>query len=273
MLGKLIKHEFRATARLMLPLFLVVILLSAFTRLTTGLVSHTPDLPSVLRILNGLLVAGFVLSLIVVSVFSVVLMVSRFYRNLMTDEGYLMFTLPASIHQLLWSKLIVSAVWFIATFLIDALGILIAAYQGGMLRDILNGFGSFFRELNGAYGFDTAAFLLEVLVLVLLALIVSCLNFYAPIAIGHSFAGHKILLSVVFYFAIGIAWQIIGVFAGAGGINLLAESFSYVGPETIQRTLSYVHGGMLTVIGAMAFVGAVMYFVTWIMLKKRLNLQ
>ena len=42
-------------------------------------------------------------------------LIQRFYKNLLRDEGYLMLTLPASVHQQVWSKLIVSSVWFIIT--------------------------------------------------------------------------------------------------------------------------------------------------------------
>ena len=112
MLGKLMKHEFRATARRMLPLFLVVVLLSCFLRISTAVIDHsTRSLPTILHMLNALLWVLFVLLLIGCVVFAVVVMVSRFYKNLLTDEGYLMFTLPVSIHKLLWSKLLVSSVW------------------------------------------------------------------------------------------------------------------------------------------------------------------
>ena len=116
MLGKLIKHEFRATARLMLPLFLVVILLSCFMRLTASVLALGDGRSFVLRLLSGLFSTGFVLSIFASLIFSVVMMVSRFYKNLMTDEGYLMFTLPVGVHSLLWSKLITAALFFLFTF-------------------------------------------------------------------------------------------------------------------------------------------------------------
>ena len=272
MLGKLIKHEFRATARLMLPLFLVVILLSCFMRLTSSILESGSHHSFALRLVSGLFTAGFVLSTIVALVFAVVLMVSRFYKNLMTDEGYLMFTLPVSIHQLIWSKLIVSTVWFLATILADMLGVLIASYQSGMLYDIMTGFGNFFRELAHFYGFNGAGFALEALAILLLSLIVSCLNFYAPIAVGHSFSGHKILLSVVFYFVFSIAWQIVGLTGMFSGVELLSTRAPLM-LDTTEAVLRTAHYSMLAAIGALAFVGAVMYVITWLMLKKRLNLQ
>lgn len=56
MLGKLMKHEFRATARRMLPLFLVVVLFSCFLRISTAVIDHsTRSLPTILHMLNALL--------------------------------------------------------------------------------------------------------------------------------------------------------------------------------------------------------------------------
>ena len=82
MLGKLMKHEFRATARRMLPLFLVVVLLSCFLRISTAVIDHsTRSLPTILHMLNALLWVLFVLLLIGCVVFAVVVMVNRFYTN------------------------------------------------------------------------------------------------------------------------------------------------------------------------------------------------
>lgn len=114
MLGKLMKYELRATGRMMLPLFLLTLLLGVFTRMSTAVVQHTHT--NITESLNMLLIFAFVLALIGTAVFSVILMVMRFRNNLMTDEGYLMFTLPVSVHQLLWAKLLVSMLWFVAVF-------------------------------------------------------------------------------------------------------------------------------------------------------------
>ena len=270
MLGKLMKHEFRATARLMLPLFGVVLLLGLFTRISAYSLTNA-EMP--LQTIAALITAAFVIALIVVAVFSVVLMVSRFYKNLMTDEGYLMFTLPVSIHQILWSKLIVAAVWFIATFLVDALAVMIVAYEGGMLRDLLDIAAQFFAEIDTYYALNGAAFALELLVLVLLSLLVSCLNFYAPIAIGNSFANHKILLSVVFYFALSIFWQVFYTTIGFCVLYSFNTSPTMASSNSIAATMTLAHNSMFITIGAMLFTGAVMYVLTWYMLRKHRNLQ
>ena len=267
MLGKLIKHEFRATARLMLPLFGVVMLLSLFMRIASHGVfraENRSNLPF-LDILNTLITSAFIIALIIVAVFSVVLMVSRFYKNLM-------FTLPVSIHQLLWSKLIVAAVWFIATFLVEALAIAVVALEGGMLHDLLDGFAQLLAELDAYYALNGAAFALELLVLLLLSLIVSCLNFYAPIAIGYSFSNHKTLLSVVFYFALSLFWQIVYVTLGVTGITRLS-TVSLPAAGNVSAAITLAHTTLFSTIALLALTGAVMYVLTWYMLRRHRNLQ
>ena len=107
MLGKLMKYELRATSRTMLPLLLLTLLLSVFTRMTSAVVQSGHS--KFITVINTLLILAFFLALIGTAVFSVVLMVMRFRNNLMTDEGYLMFTLPveaSGVHALVHRRVL-----------------------------------------------------------------------------------------------------------------------------------------------------------------------
>ena len=68
------------------------------------------------------------------SILAFVLMIYRFYKNLMTDEGYLMFTLPVTTGQLIWSKMIVSAVWLLATAAMDVLSMFISVFDLSLIH-------------------------------------------------------------------------------------------------------------------------------------------
>lgn len=128
MLRKLLKHEFRATARVMIPLYLITVLLAVLTRATAlwaEMVTFDGMLGrNFLALLSGIIIFGFVLALIATFVVAVILAILRFRSNLMADEGYVMFTLPVSTHTLVWSKLIVSAVWFLGAVVVDVLSLL-----------------------------------------------------------------------------------------------------------------------------------------------------
>ena len=205
MLGKLIKHEFRATGRLMAPLFGALLLLAVFSRVANQILQQVPNPTRVLYIVSVLLAIVYVLAGLGVMVFSTVLMIKRFHQNFLTDEGYLMFTLPVGVHSLLWSKLITAALFFLFTFAAELLALAIVIWQGGVSTELYNNFISGLRELGSYYTGNGIAIALETFAMLFVSLLVTCLLFYAPMSIGYSFANHKGLLSVssILSFTIG----------------------------------------------------------------------
>ena len=280
MLGKLIKHEFRATGRLMAPLFGALVLLALVVRANDLVFQHVESYSAFLNILNTLLIIAYVLALLGVMVFSTVLMIKRFHQNFLTDEGYLMFTLPTSVHSLLWSKLITAALFFIFTFLAEALSVAIVVWRGGLAREMFTGFADLFRAMDSYYMANGLAFALEMLALLFVSLLVTCLLFYAPMSIGYSFANHKGLLSVVFYFVIQAILQIFGVAVLAGAVNdtafhrLLTDAMDNLGRiDTPVTAMQAAHGTMLLALFTELFLGAILYFLTYFTLRKHRNLQ
>ena len=280
MLGKLIKHEFRATGRLMAPLFGALVLLALVVRANDLVFQHVESYSAFLNILDTLLIIAYVLALFGVMVFSTVLMIKRFHQNFLTDEGYLMFTLPTSVHSLLWSKLITAALFFIFTFLAEALSVAIVVWRGGLAREMFTGFADLFRAMDSYYMANGLAFALEMLALLFVSLLVTCLLFYAPMSIGYSFANHKGLLSVVFYFVIQAVLQIFGVAVLAGAVNdtafhrLLTDAMDNLGRiDTPVTAMQAAHGTMLLALFTELFLGAILYFLTYFMLRKHRNLQ
>ena len=280
MLGKLIKHEFRATGRLMAPLFGALVLLALAVRANDLVFQHVESYSAFLNILNRLLIIAYVLALLGVMVFSTVLMIKRFHQNFLTDEGYLMFTLPTSVHSLLWSKLITAALFFIFTFLAEALSVAIVVWRGGLAREMFTGFADFFRRLDSYYMANGLAFALETLALLFVSLLVTCLLFYAPMSIGYSFANHKGLLSVVFYFVIQAILQIFGVAVLSGVVSdtafhrLLTDAMDNLGrTDTAAAAMQAAHGTMLLALFTELFLGVILYFLTYFILRKHPNLQ
>ena len=249
MLRKLIKYEFRATARVMLPLYLVTIVLALLTRgASLWLELATADMTmgeSILGFLAGLVAVAFVLALLATFIVAVVLAVFRFRKNLLTDEGYVMFTLPVSPHSLVCSKLIVSTVWFLGAVVIDVVALV--SLGNGVL------------------------FLVELVILFLVGCAYACLSFYTPLAIGHSFAQHKMLLSVAFFFAIEVVVQIISGIALIAGLPALDNLFFWA--NTNLSPAGAIHGFMWGCIGYTAVFTVVLYCLTIRMLHRHLNLE
>lgn len=271
MLGKLIKHEFRATGRILLPVYLVMLLTAALVRGFQVLTEQTAgEFMRALAVLSVLLFSAAVFG---GSILAFVLMIYRFYKNLMTDEGYLMFTLPVTTGQLIWSKMIVSAVWLLATAAMDVLSMFISVFDSAAWRDIFQLPGLLWQQLR-EYAGNLGLIPAELVVLVLLAALVCFLKFYAAIALGHSFTNRKMLLSVAFFAAFSVVEQIA---ASAGLIAFASVGIPRSWLHGAVGTMDYYAASAQLALGgailAVVLYGAVYYAVTYLSLKKRLNLQ
>lgn len=271
MLIKLLKHEFRATGRIMLPMYLVLLATAAGSNLV-GRGMLESDI-AVLSLLSVLIVIAFGIAIFGVFVMSFVLMIQRFYKNLLQDEGYLMFTLPVSVHQHVWAKLIVSAVWFVLTFLAVILASMIVAFDVGFLSEFFDFIVTFFQglqKLKIGEALNGTAILAELIVLVFLGLMAFSLQFYAALAAGHSRPGHKMVWSVALFFAFQFAVQMAGglLFTGLGEIDFLRFRYSWD-----PRPVVAIHMGLLIAIAGTVVYGAIFYIVTTFFLKEHLNLE
>lgn len=274
MLRKLLKHEFRATGRVMLPMIAILLVTSVAANLSLRYLLDSRAW--FFTMVGGLLMVAFVVAIIGVFVVAFVLMIQRFYKNLLQDEGYVMLTLPVSIHQHIWSKLIVSSVWFIVTTLAVILACCITAFDITIIKEILWGLGRILEELRKVqayYAINGTAIAIEFIVLAFLGLVAMCLQFYAALAAGHSLPNHKMAWSVVWFFGLQFVFQIIGV----SGIQILDQvgffDWGIFYPEIHLSHMAGIHIGMLMLIFGTVIYGAVFYAITTFFLKKRLNLE
>ena len=255
---KLMKQDIRATARIMVPVYAAAIVLAGFTRVLDLL----PQDNAFMSVLAGLVGVLFSLAMSATVVASFVLMIWRFHKNYMTDEGYLMFTLPVSTAELIFSKLLVAIAWFACSALVVSIATLIVG-SGGHISFV--GFDSIPAE-------ELRSISAAVVTATLVAGVTFCLMLYACMAIGQSFRRRKTLMAVVFFFVFYIISQIVGV-------QLIANAVQNSPPAEAMFTGSSVEmiqfiRGILWRSSAISAVGAaVFYAITHWMLAKRLNLQ
>ena len=277
MLSKLLKHEFRATGRVMLPIYAAVLALAVLANLSIRFIQNTGS--TFLRILFGLLIAAFVVSIIAAVIMTLVMMITRFYRNLLKDEGYLMHTLPVSVHGLVWSKLIVSFVWFMVTFLVVWLVILLTGLiqTGTSLAQFIEGFPSW-AEIRGMLAqLDIRsgqlwALGLSFLAAAILGGLTSCLHFYASMSLGHMFSKDKVLLSIVFFVGISFVLSLLSTGYSALFFRSMTETEIVGGIEKLKEVLALMQTLTLRILGMELVQGAVLYLATVLGLKKGLNL-
>lgn len=270
MLGKLIKHEFRATARIMLPLIGALLAVSILANLSMRQVgSPNAGQSSVLNILSTIALILFGVGIMAVFIMSIVLMVQRFRSNLLQDEGYIMFTLPVTAHGLIWSKIIVSAVWFLATIAAIAAAGVTSVLRMRYIRDLIDAIRQALPRLTASQAVDGTAAVIEMVLIIIFAAAVMCLIFYAALSTGHGFANHKMLLSVISFIVYTVAMELIS--------SLIANLFTSMGWSLpFYNTLGPSGRFHLTcgyLMFFMAIYGAVFYVITAVNLKRRLNLE
>lgn len=275
MLGKLIKHELRATGRIMLPMLGALIVLAGAANLSFRGVAASEN--SLVNLILCLIIVAFFLAMFAVCVMAVVIMVQRFYKNLLGDEGYLMLTLPANVHGLVWSKLIVSVVWLIVTSLI-AMALFISTLLHIFTMEAIDfpGWSEVLRQFRqvldqaGIVGSIRTRFYGEMALLTVMGFMAQCLHFYAAMAIGHCFSKDKVLLSVVFYIAISFGLSLL---SSVLNLNGATYNMTIVGPITeIGWTIQLMHRVLRYGILSQLVYSAICYVLTWLPLKKGLNL-
>lgn len=282
MLGKLLKYEFRATVRIMLPVICALLALSVVARIAAVNFAGS----RMLTIIGAFFVVAYFLAILAAAALTTVTLVYRFYKSLLSNEGYLTFSLPAGVHAQLWCKLIASAVWIIVTFLAIVASIAIVATPVSLADEVMPDVEYMLRWLEHAYGLGAAqlvTFAVELLAAMFLASIGGCLTFYAAMSIGFGFSNHKALYSVLMFIAIGVVTQILGIVVVAAigtGLESTMELLEHTG-VTVQMEivitspaegLRVMQAFMLIVCALEAAYCAVLYVVTALFLKRRLNL-
>lgn len=279
MLKKLLKYEFQATARYFLPLYLLIIVLALLTRLTMSITIESNqllknllvDLPSVLMAFAygaGLLSIGLV---------TLLLVVQRFYSNLLGREGYLMFTLPVTPVKLLWSKLLAALVWGAASAAAVVVSLIVLLADQNIFWYMRDFFGALLDLLSRG-GTPVWMILLLGVAVLLTSALHAYLQIYAAIILGCQAKKYRILLGIVIYIGISMAEQfLMGV-----GMTILAlvpdfsMSLLYLfgyqqsTPEAVYSLFNLVLTGLLVF---NVVLGTGYYVLTWQMMKKRLNLE
>lgn len=282
MLRKLLKYEFRATGRLLWIVYAAMLLLSLAANLSFRLISR-PTTTSILNILGWLLIVFWGLALVIGIVMTIVLLIKRFHQNLLTDEGYLSFTLPVTPHQLVLSKLISAVVWMVVSFVV-----LLLCLLGSGLPNKLTGYHDVIqlsRWLLHLLATPQAALIAaEVFILLIVGIATSLLQFYSAMSIGYGFSNHKGLYSVLIYFveyfAVNILQTLVlncGLIAAAkSSYDWHTDSWSVTVGNHVLMEVTEMQLWSLMMLGMIVMsliLGAAFYVITVFNLKKRLNLS
>ena len=266
MLNKLLKYEIKATGRIFLPFFLSLLVFAGINKFISSFGFQKWDTPAIISMVI------YIMIMVGMFVMTFIVMIQRFYRNLLSDEGYLMFTLPTRPWKHIASKLLVSMMWMVTSVIVAMISILIIAFDKRAITEITKGFATFSNQLFEQLGASVYLLALEIIVGILISLASGILIVYASIAIGHLFSQHKTLASFGTFIILNtftqILFMLISLTPGIAYLsNIHISSNDFVAVQSVIQ---------LVIVYGISFTGllSVAYFaVTNIILSKRLNLE
>lgn len=202
----------------------------------------------------------------------------RFYKNLVRDEGYLMHTLPVPTWKLIMSKFLTTYIWSVAALVVTGICFGIVAGEPLWLFKLDIGW----EVLSSAFTEGTVDgtaeqlrnFFLTCFIVMALTPGFMVLHIYMSLALGNLFHTHKLGMSVLMFFALYIAEQILSgvfmMFMSAEMIEYLTVLDSVVPFEAGYRYMmtSMVFSIIYTIVLMVVFfIGAERIF------SKKLNLE
>lgn len=230
MTGKLIKYEFRSIIKQIGIVWVALPVTALLFSFSDWIISGNELMPErsgifgdILLMVTSFLYGGIFMAMAAVTCFIVIM---RFYKGLLRDEGYLMHTLPVKTWQLITAKGIVAACVVLGSIIVAIFSIFMLNVIGGF-ADI----GEMLAQLGQLYGQYPLAILytLEILVLVIVSVIKSIYQVYAAMSIGQLSAKHKIAFSVLAYIAIGAVIMIVfTLFVTLLGSNMMVNVMEWI---------------------------------------------
>lgn len=266
MLGKLLKYELKSTSRLMGVLYLAVLIVAAIVGfLARGTIWQATQGNAIAVVVSGLIYTLLIMTLMIVTV---VMILQRFYKNLLKGEGYLMHTLPVPTWMLVASKTISSLIWI----LLSIITLIVSVFALDWCSLPWGDFFKFFQESAGEIILTIVTAVIQIVRIILLV--------YTAMAIGAAAKRHKVFYSVLTFIVILIIIAIIGTLTNFNLIEMLNGSMAVdnagIGVHADAGKNMAVVGYVKLLAGQCitdAIYSVIFFFVTTWFLKNKLNLE
>ncbi|SDM52104.1 hypothetical protein [Acetanaerobacterium elongatum] len=267
MLGKLLKYEWKATSRVFLPFYGAILLFAIVNRFFFMLNQGNTEKGGLLAIPSGLAMMVYVLAIAATFILTFVVMIQRYYKNLLGDEGYLMFTLPVTPQQNIVAKLLMSVAWEVISFLVVILSLFAMLAQADFFEKFNQLITAFY---NWSVPFDKNVFIAWMVASVFVSLFSSILYIYASISIGQLFTRHKLIASFGAFIALNFVSQLVS--------SIIVAIIYVINPNGINIDESQLTTGLMSL-----FFGSILllnilfgigyYIISNVILNKKLNLE
>lgn len=267
MLAKLLKYEIKATSKIFIPMYIVMFLIS--------IVNFTFRRNNVFMKVQNTFQTVIMALYIAIMVITIVIITERFRKNLLGNEGYLMFTLPVKPITIISSKFIGSLVWGSLSVLITFISAkIISNGYYTSTENIFFGEGSSFYigdiSISGIeLAKNNSYIIIIVCILMLLLSMYSVFIFiiYSSLSIGQIsiFSKSKDLMSIGAFLVVSLCLSIYYKFTNNIGFNVNSlDNLEFVDAFEKITTIGIINN--IIVIG-------ILFCITNYFLSKKLNLD
>lgn len=265
MLGKLVKYDLKAAAKIFFLIHAVYLVLCFAARFLymDRLNFSEPTEPLVFSLL--LFISLMVLLVSALSIITWLQVAFRFYRNLFSREGYLSWTLPVSGPQHLWAKIISGYILMAADLIIISAGILLLTTG----RNVTTAYAQIADGLTAELGYSLGTLALIMFIVCLISCISSIIMIYFSVAVGQLFPSHRVLGAIAAYFITSFVLQIISVI-----FMLLLGYFPGYSTASLdgKGTMDYMFRLLALSFVLMLVITVAQYIATHYIMKKKINL-
>ena len=258
MLGKLILFDLKASSRVLEPLHAALLLCTLAGRLflAANLEETVPSL------FLGLIFLFYFLLLFATVAITALFFIYWFYKNLFTDEGYLMHTLPAPAWMHIASKTIGMVIWHIIDTIVVGACMLILLFAFSPFADA---FPALLRYVSAylAYALDLQEWGMIALsvLLFLLSIVVHGMSAFLCIAVGQLFNRHRVLAAFIAYIVLSV------IVSFASAFFLLAVAYDTMATD-VYVTSSYLSELVSSLVLSILYFAGTNYLVS-----RKLNLE
>ncbi len=261
MLKKLLKYDLKNLYKSLLPIYLIGILLSIFSKV----LSILADKWVAFSIVNGFVFAFYIMSIFVIPAFCLFIIVTQYYKSIAKDEGYLTHTLPVKKTSIVNSKIISAVITLITTLLVVAIGLFIRI---GNMNVIGKAFKELYSILVESFGIE---FIIILCALSFIGLISYINDIFTAIGLGQMHNNNKGVMAFVYTIAIYYVNQIITA------IFLVVPTFfsdrwqGYLEMDLPPKT--FINGYLLFALALEIILMVIYYIINVKVLKNKLNLE
>ncbi len=271
MLGKLMKYEWKATWKLLVPANALILAMTLLAWCMIKMLDHSGDRMVFMAVMVTM---TYVLSMFAVSIGTGIFLIYRFYTSTYGDQGYLLHTLPVDTHHIIIAKVLVSAAWELITIMsIYASVLFLFASISEFLETMMYGLKRTIESMGAER--ITVFTVIMTLIAFLFSLLAKVLKVGACISLGQLAPNHKLLLSFAWYAGIYVIEQILQAV-------YLVVVFAFQKRLDDGTSLYYRNYGGMSIFGdnqwEITLIGAIIscvifYLLTWYMMSRKLNLD